>query len=82
MLIFQMNPNQINMEDEGLHKKWLFWNSYLNSQLNNPEMENKFALLPPFIDFVTNTDIITDSSTYMLELDNEEENDDGGEEVT
>ena len=78
MLIFQINPNQIDMEDEGLHKKWLFWNSYLNSQLNNSEIENKFALLPPFIDFVTNTDVVTDESTYMVAFDDDED----GEEVT
>ena len=69
MLIFQINPNQLEEGQEIRGKDWIFWNNYLASRVK----ENDYALLPSFIDFITNTDITNDQENYLVELDNDEE---------
>lgn len=69
MLIFQINPNQLEEGQEIRGKDWIFWNNYLASRAK----ENDYALLPSFIDFITNTDITNDQENYLVELDNDEE---------
>ena len=69
MLIFQINPNQLN-EGEEIHlKDWAFWNTYLSARAK----ENDYVLLPSYIDFITNTDIPNEQGEYLVEFDDAEE---------
>lgn len=67
MLIFQVNPNQLKDEIDG--KAWLFWNTYLAERVK----QNDYALLPDWIDFITDTDSSNDEQQFLVELDDGEE---------
>jgi hypothetical protein len=69
MLIFQINPNQLEEGQEIRGKDWAFWNAYLSAR----SKENDYVLLPSYIDFITNTDISNGQEEYLVELDNTEE---------
>ena len=66
MLIFQVNSNQLKGELQG--KDWLFWNAYLSERVK----ENDYALLPDYIDFITDTDNTNDNQQFLVELDGDE----------
>ena len=67
MLIFQVNPNQL--KDELTGKDWLFWNAYLAERVE----KNDYALLPDYIDFITDTENNNDEQQFLVELDDSEE---------
>ena len=66
MLIFQVNPNQLTEEVKG--NDWLFWNAYLAERVK----ENDYALLPAWIDFITDTENDNNEQQFLLELDDED----------
>ena len=66
MLIFQVNPNQL--KDEVPSSAWLFWNTYLAERVK----QNDYALLPDWIDFITDTDNINDEQQFLVELNDED----------
>lgn len=67
MLIFQVNPNQL--KEELKSKDWLFWNAYLSERVK----ENDYALLPDYIDFITDTNNTNDQEHYLIELDDDDD---------
>lgn len=69
MLIFQINPNQLEEGQEIRGKDWAFWNAYLSARIK----ENDYALLPSYIDFIINTDIPNEQGNYLVEFDDTEE---------
>lgn len=69
MLIFQINPSQLKEGQEIRGKDWAFWNAYLSARAK----ENDYALLPSYIDFITNTDISNDQEEYLVEIDDTED---------
>lgn len=69
MLIFQINPNQLEEGQEIRSKDWAFWNAYLSAR----SKENDYVLLPSYIDFITNTDISDGQGEYLVEFDDTEE---------
>ena len=71
MLIFQINQNEL--KEELRSKDWLFWNSYLQSRVK----EDDYVLLPAYIDFIQDTNNITENGQILVEL--EEPTDDGDE---
>ena len=52
MLIFQVNSNELEKDQEITGNDWLFWNAYLTERVK----QNDFALLPAWIDFITDTE--------------------------
>ena len=66
MLIFQVNSNQL--KEELKSKDWLFWNTYLAERVE----KNDYALLPDYIDFITDTDNINDEQQFLVELNDED----------
>lgn len=72
MLIFQINQNEL--KEELKNTDWLFWNAYLSQRVK----DNDYCLLPAFIDYIQDTDQVTDDNGQIIvELD-----DDDSEEVT
>jgi len=69
MLIFQINPNQLEEGQEINYKDWAFWNAYLSARIK----ENDYALLPSYIDFIINTDIPNEQGNYLVEFDDPNE---------
>ena len=69
MLIFQVNPNQLEKDQKVTSKDWLFWNTYLSERVKNDD----YALLPTWIDFITNTDDSNSNQQFLVELDGEED---------
>ena len=67
MLIFQVNPNQL--KDELTGKDWLFWNAYLAERVE----KNDYALLPDYIDFITDTENTDDEQQFLVELNGDED---------
>ena len=65
MLIFQINSNELKKDQEVTGKDWLFWNAYLKERVE----ENDYALLPAYINYITNTDVNTDYATYGIEFE-------------
>ena len=70
MLIFQINPNQLQDGQEVCGKDWLFWNTYLAERTK----EKDYVLLPPYIDFVIDTENIVDQGTYLVEVEDSDNN--------
>ena len=68
MLIFQVNSNELKKDQEVTGKDWLFWNTYLAERVK----EDDFALLPSWIDFITDTDNINDEQQFLVELNDED----------
>ena len=66
MLIFQVNPNQL--KDEVPSSAWLFWNTYFAERVK----ENDYALLPDWIDFITDTDNTNGEQQFLVELNDED----------
>ena len=66
MLIFQVNPNQL--EEEVKSSAWLFWNTYLAERVK----QNDYVLLPDWIDFITDTDNVNDEQQFLVELNDED----------
>ena len=69
MLIFQINPNQLEEGQEIRGKDWAFWNTYLSARAK----ENDYVLLPSYIDFIANTDIANEQGDYLVEFEDTEE---------
>ena len=67
MLIFQVNPNQL--KDEVPSSAWLFWNTYLAERVK----QNDYALLPDYIDFITDTEKVDDEQQFLVALDGDED---------
>ena len=67
MLIFQVNSNELKREVKS--KDWLFWNAYLAERVK----QNDYALLPDWIDFITDTDNSNDEQQFLVELGEDEE---------
>ena len=67
MLIFQVNSNQLKKELTG--KDWLFWNAYLAERVE----KNDYALLPDYIDFITDTEKVDDEQQFLVALDGDED---------
>lgn len=67
MLIFQVNSNELKKEQEVTGKDWLFWNTYLAERVK----EDDFALLPSWIDFITDTDN-NNEQQFLVALDDED----------
>lgn len=67
MLIFQVNPNELKKDQEVTGKDWLFWNTYLAERVK----EDDFALLPSWIDFITDTDN-NNEQQFLVALDDED----------
>ena len=67
MLIFQVNPNELKKDQEVTGKDWLFWNAYLAERVK----EDDFALLPSWIDFITDTDN-NNEQQFLVALDDED----------
>ena len=68
MLIFQINPNQLEEGQKVNGKDWAFWNAYLSARVK----DNDYALLPSNIDFITDTDTIAEQGEYLVEFNNGE----------
>lgn len=68
MLIFQVNPNELKKDQEVTGKDWLFWNTYLAERVK----EDDFALLPSWIDFITDTDN-NNEQQFLVALDGDED---------
>ena len=68
MLIFQVNPNELKKDQEVTSKDWLFWNTYLAERIK----QNDFALLPAWIDFITDTNNNNDEQQFLVALDDED----------
>ena len=51
MLIFQINPSQLEEGQKIAGKDWAFWNAYLSARVK----EKDYALLPSYIDYITDT---------------------------
>lgn len=68
MLIFQVNPNELKKDQEVTSKDWLFWNAYLTERVK----EDDFALLPSWIDFITDTDN-NNEQQFLVALDGDED---------
>ena len=66
MLIFQVNPNELKKDQEVTGKDWLFWNAYLAERIQKDD----FALLPAWIDFITDTDN-NNEQQFLVALDEE-----------
>ena len=69
MLVFQVNPNQLKNDLQG--KDWLFWNAYLSERVK----ENDYVLLPDYIDFISDTNNVTNQDTYLVEVGEESDED-------
>ena len=69
MLIFQVNPNELKKDQEVTGNDWLFWNAYLTERIK----QDDFALLPAWIDFITDTNNNNDEQQFLVELDDGEE---------
>ena len=67
MLIFQVNSNELKKDQEVTGKDWLFWNTYLAERVK----EDDFALLPSWIDFITDTDN-NNEQQFLVALDGDE----------
>ena len=67
MLIFQVNSNELKKDQEVTGKDWLFWNAYLAERVK----EDDFALLPSWIDFITDTDN-NNEQQFLVALDDED----------
>ena len=67
MLIFQVNQNQLKEKLKG--KDWLFWNAYLSERVE----KNDYALLPDYIDFITDTEKVDDEQQFLVALDGDED---------
>ena len=67
MLIFQVNSNELKKDQEVTGKDWLFWNTYLAERIK----EDDFALLPSWIDFITDTDN-NNEQQFLVTLDDED----------
>lgn len=68
MLIFQVNSNELKKDQEVTSKDWLFWNTYLAERVK----EDDFALLPSWIDFITDTDN-NNEQQFLVALDGDED---------
>ena len=68
MLIFQFND--IIDKDEIKPKFFKLWCDYICNMVNSEE--NNALLLPPFIDFICNTDNNIPTDNYTIELNNDE----------
>lgn len=68
MLIFQVNSNELKKDQEVTGKDWLFWNTYLAERVK----EDDFALLPSWIDFITDTDN-NNEQQFLVALDGDED---------
>lgn len=68
MLIFQVNPNELKKDQEVTGKDWLFWNTYLAERVK----QDDFALLPSWIDFITDTDN-NNEQQFLVALDGDED---------
>ena len=73
MLIFQINQNEL--KEELRSKDWLFWNSYLQSRVQ----EDDYVLLPAYIDFIQDTNNIENGEQFLVELEEKPTDDDGDE---
>lgn len=69
MLIFQVNPNQLEKDQKVTSQDWLFWNAYLSERVKNDD----YALLPTWIDFITDTNDSNSNQQFLVELDGDEE---------
>lgn len=69
MLVFQVNPNQLKNDLQG--KDWLFWNAYLAERVK----ENDYVLLPDYIDFISDTNNVTNQDTYLVEVGEDSDED-------
>ena len=69
MLIFQINPNQLEKEQEVTGKDYLFWNAYLSERVQKDD----YVLLPTYIDFITDTNNNSDEAHYLVELEDNED---------
>lgn len=69
MLIFQVNPNQLEKDQKVTSQDWLFWNTYLSERVKNDD----YALLPTWIDFITDTNDSNSNQQFLVELDGDEE---------
>ena len=69
MLIFQINPNELTKDQEVTSKDWLFWNAYLTERVK----QDDYALLPAWIDFITDTKNSGNEQQFLLELEGDED---------
>lgn len=70
MLIFQINPNQLEDGQKVTGQDWLFWNTYLSERIKAKD----YALLPSYIDFITDTDNVAETAqSYLVELNEGED---------
>ena len=69
MLIFQVNSNELKKDQEVTGKDWLFWNAYLAERIQKDD----FALLPAWIDFITDTNNNNGEQQFLVELDGDED---------
>ena len=67
MLIFQVNSNELKKDQEITGNDWLFWNAYLTERVK----QDDFALLPSWIDFITDTDN-NNEQQFLVALDDED----------
>ena len=67
MLIFQVNSNELEKDQKVTSQDWLFWNAYLSERVKNDD----YALLPSWIDFITDTNN-NDEQQFLVELDDGE----------
>ena len=68
MLIFQVNSNELKKDQEVTGKDWLFWNAYLAERVQ----QDDFALLPAWIDFITDTKDSGNEEQFLVALDGDE----------
>lgn len=68
MLIFQMDSNELdNYNIDKITPEFLkFWNEYLTISI-----KNEYALLPPYINYICNTDI-DNGGTCQVQIDDDD----------
>lgn len=66
MLIFQVNSKEL--EEKLTSTDWLFWNNYLAGRVK----ENDYVLLPPYIDYIQDTDQPQENGNFLVIDDGEE----------
>lgn len=71
MLIFQFNQEKLDNQGINLTPEVLaFWNGYIKDSKD-------FVLLPPYIDYICNTEENTNYDVQFVQTDNDDDDDDG-----
>lgn len=65
MLVFQVNQNEL--KEDLKSADWLFWNQYLAQRVK----EDDYCLLPPYIDYIQDTNLPQECEQVLVELEDD-----------